>query len=36
MESLKNKHRNYGITNETVNKGRKNHWNSERRYKLMY
>lgn len=36
MESLKNKDRNYGITNEIVNKGRKKHWNNERRYKMMY
>lgn len=36
METQKMNTRSYGITNEMMTKGRKQHWNNERRFKTMF
>ncbi len=36
MKTMKTHSRNYGIADNDVQKGRKKHWNNERRYKVLY
>jgi|GEM_PF-2040440 hypothetical protein len=36
MKTMISNSRNYGIAESDVQKGRKKHWNNERRYKIMH